>query len=196
MNENDIRRYARLMSELEITGMEINESLGSLRLEKSPHINYSRISLGAENGYAGTGYQGLNDIGKIINKNTKEAAENVPVAGTNDKYENAPEVSLEEREKEGPKTKKNTAGGKETYIKSVTSPAVGIYYSSPAENADEFVKTGSRVKKGEVLCIIEVMKLMNEITAEEDGIIEKICVKNGQVVEFGTELFRIAVDVA
>ena len=50
---------------------------------------------------------------------------------------------------------------------------------------------GQQVKKGQTLCIIEAMKLMNEISAEEDGVIEKICVANGQVVEYGTELFRI-----
>lgn len=50
---------------------------------------------------------------------------------------------------------------------------------------------GQQMKKGQTFCIIEAMKLMNEISAEEDGVIEKICVANGQVVEYGTELFRI-----
>ena len=50
---------------------------------------------------------------------------------------------------------------------------------------------GDRVKKGQTLCIVEAMKLMNEITAEEDGVISEICVTNGQVVEFGTELFKM-----
>ena len=54
-----------------------------------------------------------------------------------------------------------------------------------------FVAVGSTVKKGDVLCIVEAMKLMNEITAEEDGVIAEICVTNGQVVEYGTELFRL-----
>ena len=50
---------------------------------------------------------------------------------------------------------------------------------------------GDNVKKGQTLCIVEAMKLMNEINAEEDGVISEICVTNGQVVEYGTELFRI-----
>ena len=74
---------------------------------------------------------------------------------------------------------------------SVTSPLVGLFYAAPAENAEPYVSIGDHVKKGQTLCIIEAMKLMNEITAEEDGIISDICVTNGQVVEYGTELFRI-----
>ena len=57
---------------------------------------------------------------------------------------------------------------------------VGVFYASPAENASPYVSAGDRVSKGQVLCIIEAMKLMNEIVAEEDGIIEEVCVTNGQ----------------
>ena len=74
---------------------------------------------------------------------------------------------------------------------SVTSPLVGVFYAAPAENAAPYVAIGDHVKKGQTLCIIEAMKLMNEITAEEEGVIAEICVTNDQVVEFGTELFRI-----
>lgn len=74
---------------------------------------------------------------------------------------------------------------------SVKSPVVGIFYAAPAENAAPYVTLGERVAKGQTLCIVEAMKLMNEITAEEDGIISEICASNGQVVEYGTELFRI-----
>ena len=66
-----------------------------------------------------------------------------------------------------------------------------VIQAAPAENAEPFVAIGDRVEKGQTLCIIEAMKLMNEIAAEESGVIEKICVTNGQVVEYGTELFRI-----
>lgn len=66
-----------------------------------------------------------------------------------------------------------------------------MFYAAPAENADPYVKVGDNVKKGQTLCIVEAMKLMNEINAEEDGVISEICVTNGQVVEYGTELFRI-----
>ena len=73
----------------------------------------------------------------------------------------------------------------------VTSPMVGVFYAASAENADPFVDRGDRVHAGDTLGIIEAMKLMNEITAEEDGTIEEICVKNGQIVEYGTPLFRL-----
>lgn len=74
---------------------------------------------------------------------------------------------------------------------SVLSPMVGVFYAAPAENADPFVSVGDQVKEGDTLCIIEAMKLMNEIRAEYSGVISKICVTNGQVVEYGTELFQI-----
>ncbi len=74
----------------------------------------------------------------------------------------------------------------------ITSPMVGVFYISPSENAAPYVSVGDKIKKGDVLCIIEAMKLMNEITAEEDGIIEEICVNNGQVVDFGHIMFRIS----
>jgi acetyl-CoA carboxylase biotin carboxyl carrier protein len=74
---------------------------------------------------------------------------------------------------------------------SVKSPIVGVFYAASAESADPYVSVGDRVSKGQTLCIIEAMKLMNEITADEDGVISEICVTNGQVIEYGTELFRI-----
>ena len=73
----------------------------------------------------------------------------------------------------------------------VLSPMVGVFYEAPAENAEPFVKKGDKVKKGDTLCIIEAMKLMNEVTAEQDGTIQEICVKNGDTVEYGTVLFLI-----
>ena len=75
--------------------------------------------------------------------------------------------------------------------KVVTSPLVGTFYSAPSPDADEFVKVGDTVKKGQVLGIIEAMKLMNEIESEYDGIVEAILVNNEDVVEFGQPLFRI-----
>lgn len=73
----------------------------------------------------------------------------------------------------------------------VRSPMVGVFYSAPSPDAEPFVKIGDRVHKGDVLCIIEAMKLMNEITAESDGEVVDICVENGQLVEFDQCLMRI-----
>ncbi|NMC56253.1 MAG: acetyl-CoA carboxylase biotin carboxyl carrier protein [Eubacteriaceae bacterium] len=73
----------------------------------------------------------------------------------------------------------------------VLSPMVGVFYAAPSPEAAAYVALESKVKKGDVLCIIEAMKLMNEITSEQDGTITQICIKNGDVVEFGQTLFYI-----
>ncbi|MDA8106554.1 MAG: acetyl-CoA carboxylase biotin carboxyl carrier protein [Nitrospiraceae bacterium] len=73
----------------------------------------------------------------------------------------------------------------------VTSPIVGTFYRSPSPDAPAFVDAGVRIKKGQVLCIIEAMKLMNEIESEADGILVKALVENGQPVEYGEPLFLI-----
>lgn len=73
----------------------------------------------------------------------------------------------------------------------VSSPLVGTFYASPSPDAEPFVKTGDRVKKGQVLGIIEAMKLMNEIESEYDGVVEAVLVNNEEIVEYGQPLFRI-----
>lgn len=75
--------------------------------------------------------------------------------------------------------------------KVVTSPLVGVFYSASSPEAEPFVKVGDRIKKGQVLGIIEAMKLMNEIESEYDGVVEAILVNNEDTVEFGQPLFRI-----
>ena len=73
----------------------------------------------------------------------------------------------------------------------ITSPIVGTFYRSPSPDAPSFVEVGSRVKKGQVLCIIEAMKLMNEIESDVDGEILEIYPQNAQPVEFGEPLFAV-----
>ena len=141
MNEIDIRKYAGLMEELGLTGLEITEDNKVVRLERS----YPEIAV-----------QQLRTAQPVM--------------------QSLPEVSAEQNDT--------------NYI-GVKSPIVGVFYAAPAENASPFVAIGDRIEKGKTLCIIEAMKLMNEINAEESGEIVEICVTNGQVVEYGTELFRI-----
>ncbi len=141
MNETDIRKYAQLMKELDLTGLEITEDNRVVRLERTAPA--------------------------VIRETA--AVSSVPVQAA------AP----------APTVKEDT-----DYI-SVKSPLVGVFYTAPAENADPYVSVGDHVKKGQILCLVEAMKLMNEVTAEEDGVIAEICATNGSVVEFGTELFRI-----
>jgi len=73
----------------------------------------------------------------------------------------------------------------------VNSPMVGVFYRSPAPDTEPFIREGSKVKKGDVICIIEAMKLMNEILADKDMEIVKILVENGQVVEFSQPLLVV-----
>lgn len=136
MNETDIRKYAGLMQELGLTGLEITEDNKVVRLERT--MSYAP----QEQAYA---------VPDPISPEKAEATD---------------------------------------YI-SIKSPMVGMFYAAPAENAEPFVSIGDRVETGKTLCIIEAMKLMNEICADEGGVISEICVTNGQVVEYGTELFRI-----
>lgn len=81
-----------------------------------------------------------------------------------------------------------------TGLKEVTAPIVGTFYSAPAPDAAPFVKVGDHVQAGTVLCIIEAMKLMNEIEAETSGTITEILVRNEEPVEYGQALFRIDPD--
>ena len=73
----------------------------------------------------------------------------------------------------------------------VTAPLVGTFYSSSSPDSEPFVEVGDRVKKGQVICIVEAMKLMNEIECEADGQIVKVLVENGQPVEYGEPLFLV-----
>lgn len=83
------------------------------------------------------------------------------------------------------------AAGPELKGTEVTAPMVGVFYAAPAPGDEPFVHVGSKVKAGETLCIIEAMKVLNEVTAETDGEVLEICVADGDLVEFGSCLMRI-----
>lgn len=75
--------------------------------------------------------------------------------------------------------------------KTISAPIVGVFYAAPSPDSEPYVSVGKRVKKGDVVCIIEAMKCMNEIQAEEDGEITAVLATNGELVEFGQPLFSI-----
>ena len=75
--------------------------------------------------------------------------------------------------------------------KAITSPMVGTFYAAPSPEAESFVEVGKTISEGDVVCIIEAMKLMNEIKAEHSGKVTQICVKNGDPVEFGQVLMYV-----
>ncbi|MBS1112065.1 MAG: accB [Nitrospirae bacterium] len=96
------------------------------------------------------------------------------------------------REPEAPEQKEpKEESAEQQGLMTVTSPIVGMFFRSPSPDAPHFVEEGSIVKKGQVLCIIEAMKLMNEIESDSDGVISKVLVENGQPVEYGEPLFLI-----
>ena len=87
---------------------------------------------------------------------------------------------------------KNEVNKEETIeYKVVKSPMVGTFYSKSSPNAKPYVQVGSKVKKGDILCIVEAMKLMNEIESEFDGEIAEICVEDGEMVDYGKPLFKL-----
>ena len=89
------------------------------------------------------------------------------------------------------KTGPETESAAEQNLAKVTSPIVGIFYSSTSPESPPFTTVGNKVRKGQVLCIVEAMKLMNEIECDTDGTVAQILVENGQPVEYGEPLFLI-----
>ena len=109
------------------------------------------------------------------------------VLGTNTTEKNAEPIILkEDTVTTGQQEKKVEPEGK-----IIKSPLVGTFYAAPAEDAPAFVSVGDTVKKGQVVAIVEAMKLMNEIESEFDGTVKEILVKNEQMVEFGQPMFVI-----
>lgn len=91
-----------------------------------------------------------------------------------------------------PEAEERDAGVDFNRLTEVKSPLVGVFYAAPSPEAEPYVKIGSTVKKGDVLCIVEAMKLMNEIVAEQDGTVVDVCAHNGDVVEYGQTLFKLS----
>lgn len=79
------------------------------------------------------------------------------------------------------------------YLKTITSPIVGVFYASPNPEAEPFVKVGDAIAPGKVICLIEAMKVFNDIRAEISGKIAEVLVKNGDPLEYGTPLFKVDV---
>ena len=101
-------------------------------------------------------------------------------------------ASIEMHPKASPQAEKTKEIEEEPQrLVTTTAPIVGTFYRSPSPDAPPFIDAGARVKKGQVICIIEAMKLMNEIESEVEGVMVKALVENGQPVEYGEPLFLI-----
>jgi acetyl-CoA carboxylase biotin carboxyl carrier protein len=92
---------------------------------------------------------------------------------------------------EGPLPSSETASGGAGLIE-ITSPMVGTFYRAPAPDAPAYIELGATVSPGDTLCIIEAMKLMNELECEVSGVIREICVESAEPVEYGQVLFRVS----
>lgn len=108
---------------------------------------------------------------KVIVENATQVCEQLSPAQNNSNVDNSPESQMDGEQ--------------------VLAPLVGVFYAAPSPEEDAYVQVGDTVKKGQVLCLIEAMKMMSEITAPKDGVIKKIFVKNQDVVEFEQPLFLI-----
>ena len=146
MESKDIRRYAKLMAELDLSCLEISENGSTLKMQR----------------------------------NVVPAApvQNLPAAAKNPVYEAAPVGEY-------------PVNSDDANVYTVQSPMVGTFYCSPSEDGQPYVRVGDKVKKGDILCIIEAMKLMNEIASECGGVIEEICIQDKEFVDYGTPLFKI-----
>lgn len=122
----------------------------------------------------------------------QQVFQTVPMTGTS-----APAVSLSETKAEvkietpHPGAKAETAAAADEDLHKITSPIVGTFYQSPAPDKPPYIKVGDQVSPATVVCIVEAMKLMNEIEAEVSGEVVKIYVENGQPVEYGQPLFGV-----
>lgn len=169
MEIKDIRALAEVLKESGLTSLEFDDGKSKIKLEKNPGAGTQTVFV---NGAAGGAASAMGASGA-------GAAAGAGIAGTaGDSTVSAASAATQE-----------TASAAEG--EPVKSPMVGVFYASSSPEAGPYVSVGSRVKKGEVLCIIEAMKLMNEIVAERDGEITEICVPNGQLVEYGQTLFRM-----
>ena len=130
------------------------------------------------------------DFELILKKEVKvvtASVENVPVVSSNQVVTATSENTVEDVT-DTDTTETNSS------LNDVKAPLVGVFYAAPSPEEDVYVKVGDRVNKGDVLCVIEAMKMFNEIKAETSGTIAEICVENGNVVEYGQTLFKITMD--
>lgn len=163
MNLNEIRKLIKIFEKSKIGELEIVEDNHKIRMSRTnPDQNSSYLNGG------GATY-------------VLPSAQNVPGQGAGEQPRDQGEIDIAK-----PQQAENT----DNYFE-VRAPMVGTFYSAPAPDADPYVRVGDSISTGETLCIIEAMKLMNEIQSEMDGKIAKILAENAQPVEYNQVLFLV-----
>lgn len=163
MDKSFIKDLALIMGETGLSQLEYTKGDASVKLKKGFALEEIELCKG-----------GFEPLDKIIQEKY-QSIENEPKA----------------RNSEICRHKEVEVKSQSTEFETVKSNTIGTFYSKPDPESDAFVEKGKSVKKGEVLCILEAMKLMNEIKAPFDCQIEDILVSDGEVVEFGQELFKV-----
>lgn len=160
-----IEKLIKIVDESHLTELELEET--GLKIKMSKNI-----------------YSDRNDKVKEVSVTSVPVVSNENIVSTEVKNQ----VNIVDKKEETVTIEKNPL--EDCII--VKSPMVGTFYTAPSEGAEPFVKIGDKVSKGSILCIVEAMKLMNEIECENDGVIAEILVSNGEVVEYGQPLIAIS----
>jgi acetyl-CoA carboxylase biotin carboxyl carrier protein len=127
--------------------------------------------------------KGLFDTGVVMTRTGQSSAQSAPMM--------AAQTMSHPAAAPPPPAPSAPAPAAASVLKEIKSPMVGTFYKSPEPGAQAYVKVGSRITSGAAVCIIEAMKIMNEIEAEVTGVVREVCVEDSQPVEFGTVLFRV-----
>jgi len=168
MNADETKQLAQLLEKMPgLKSIELKDvkRLAEL-LRESPEIGSIEVK-----GYFGTGI--------VITRTAQGAGAPMPMSW-------APPSAVA-----APAPPAATAPAPATHLKEIKSPMVGTFYRAPEPGAEFYAKVGTRVSPGQTVCIIEAMKIMNEIEAEIAGVVTEVCVDDAQPVEFGQALFRI-----
>lgn len=161
-----LRKLIRLVEESGIDSLEVERFTTRIRIRKSPVVG----------------------AGHVVASSAPPLA--APLAGS-------PAGLAEDVASEGPAGESAPQpAADDSDLQDVLSPMVGTFYRAPAPDAPPYVEVGDRVEKGQTLCILEAMKLMNELEAEVDGVVREIAVQNTEPVEYGQLLFRVELDGA
>jgi acetyl-CoA carboxylase biotin carboxyl carrier protein len=173
MTPQEMKQLAELLQNVPgIKSIELEDVQGLARLlRESPEIGSIEIK-----GWFGTG---------VVITRTSAAPTFAPAPVLAHALTPAPGPATEVEHREIPRAAPSSA------LKEIKSPMVGTFYKSPEPGADPYVKVGGRITPGQTVCIIEAMKIMNEIEAEVSGIVREICVEDAQPVEYGQVLFRV-----